>query len=64
MKIHVAVSRESEVEKIVADLSCAVKEALGPGKIDLVFVFFSVHFGSRAEQLVGLLWEEMGSEVC
>ena len=63
MKVHVAVSREFEVEKVVEDLSRAVKEALGSGKIDLAFVFFSIHFGGRAEQLVQLLWEEIDSEV-
>ena len=63
MKVHVAVSRESEVRKVATDLSRAVKEALGSRKIDLVFVFFSIHFGARAEQLVELLWEEMDPEV-
>ena len=63
MKVHVAVSRESEVEKVATDLSRTIKEALGSEKIDLVFVFFSIHFGTRAEQLVQLLWEEMDSEV-
>ena len=63
MKVHVAVSRESEVEKVAAGLSRAVKEALGSEKIDLVFVFFSIHFWGRAEQLVQLLWEEIDSEV-
>ena len=63
MKVHVAVSRESEVEKVATDLSRTIKEALGSEKIDLVFVFFSIHFGTRAEQLVQLLWEEIDSEV-
>lgn len=40
MKVHVAVSRESEVEKVAADLSRAIKKALGSETIDLAFVFF------------------------
>jgi small ligand-binding sensory domain FIST len=63
MKVHVAVSRESDVEKVATDLSREIKENLGSEKIDLVFVFFSIHFGARAEQLVQLLWEKMQSEV-
>ncbi|MCH7616053.1 MAG: FIST C-terminal domain-containing protein [Nitrospinae bacterium] len=63
MKIHVAVSRDSEVEKVASVLSKAVKEALGSEKVDLVFVFFSVHYGDRAEELVRLLWDALDPEV-
>ena len=63
MKIHVAVSRDSEVEKVASVLSNAVKEALGSEKVDLVFVFFSVHYGDRAEELVRLLWNALDPEV-
>jgi hypothetical protein len=38
MKVHVAVSRDSEIEKAASNLSKAVKEALGPEKVHLVFV--------------------------
>ncbi len=63
MKCHVAVSRESAVDRAASTLSKAVKDALGPDKIDLVFVFFSVHYGDRAEELARLLWEAMDPEV-
>ena len=63
MKVHVAVSRESEVEKVALLVSKAVKEALGPDKVDLLFVFFSTHYSDRAEELVRMLWEMMDPEV-
>ena len=65
MKVHVAVSRDSDIEKATANLSNSVKEALGSEKIDLVFVFFSIHYGDedRAEELVRRLWESLDPEV-
>lgn len=63
MKVHVAVSRDSEVDKSVSMLSRAVKDALGPEKVDLVFVFFSTHYAECAEDLTRLLWNELDPEV-
>ena len=55
MKVHVAVSRESEVEKVATDLSRTIKEALGSEKIDLVFVFFSIqNLNSRYDHTLWL----------
>ncbi|MDT7042451.1 FIST signal transduction protein [Candidatus Nitronereus thalassa] len=65
MKVHVAVSRKSEIDDVVSDLSQSIKDALGTEKVDLMFVFFSIHYGDedRAEALVRQLWETVDPEV-
>jgi len=63
MKVHVAVSRESDIHTVASDIVKSINEALGPNKVDLSFVFFSTHYGERAEELVRLLWDAMNPEV-
>jgi small ligand-binding sensory domain FIST len=58
-----ALSRKSDTEAAVRDLGDAIRTQLGPGGIDLAFIFFSSHHAGNASLIASLVHEQLSTEV-
>ena len=59
-----ALSRKTDTEAAVRDLADAVRSQMGPGTLDLAFVFFSQHHAGKADLIAMMVREELSIEVC
>ena len=59
-----ALSRKTDTEAAVRDLADAVRSQIGPGTVDLAFVFFSQHHAGKADLIATMVREELSIEVC
>ena len=59
-----ALSRKTDPEAAVRDLTDVVQAQIGKGTLDLAFIFFSAHHVEKANLIATMIREELRAELC